>query len=172
MITTLAIARAIALCAIENSGLTGKFNFHIEDLSHNHAPYDGVVVFLAEDDTKCLHVYLNDDDLESAMWMVDATNLDTGEVDPVPLSPVTLQFGLDFLVADAWLCKSKHGHEFISTSVYEVRHGNMVGEILPLTHKPGGTLHAWLDPTTGDLATEATNGVMPARFTKPLYGAR
>lgn len=172
MITTLLIARAIAQAAIDNSGLTGKFNFHIEDLSSNNAPYDGVVVFLTEDDTKCFHIYLNDDDLESATWMVDATNLDTGDVDPVPLTPASLQFGLDYLAADAWYCKSKHGHEFISTSVHEVRHGNMVGEVLPLTSKPGGTLHAWLDPTTGDLAIESENGVMPARFTKPLYGAR
>lgn len=99
MNTTIQLARDAAAAALAESGLYGVAIFQIEDVDTNHAPYLGVCVTCDFNEDVGVHVYLCDDEPSNPVWMVDPSNFATGEVDPQPLTPETLQAALRRLVA-------------------------------------------------------------------------
>lgn len=97
MNTTIQLAREAAAAALAESGLYGMANFQIETI--DQASYDGVCVVCDHNEDVGVHVYLCDDEPGNEIWMVDPTNFATGEVDPQPLTPESLQAALRRLVA-------------------------------------------------------------------------
>lgn len=171
MINTTSIARSIAMNAVLNCGLPSK-EFVVDDVDSHSAPYQGVMIYAVANLDRVVHVYLCDDDKGSELWMLDATNVMTGSVDPRPLTAEFLQFCLEWLTADAWMMVDTAGGTSISTD-YDWAWQQPYDRRFPLNGVPRGNLLAWLDPTTGDLASDELKNLsaVHGRFTKPLYCA-
>ena len=171
-LTTVLIARAIATTAAAHCGLPND-TLVIEDVDTNHMPYEGVMVYARGNDERVVHIYLCDDDKDSEIWMVDPSNVATGSVDPRPLTAEFLQFAMEYLCADAWLLRSPQGDDGITTD-YEIARMWDAGLRCPLNGTPRGNLLGWLDPNTGDLASDGLKNMSAvyARFNKPLYSQK
>lgn len=93
------IARAIALAAI-----AGEFALSVEDVDHNQAPYQGVLIgSRGEFSHRGVHIYLCDDDRQNPVWMMDATDADSGDVNPMPLTGEALTMAVVWLLGRAAL---------------------------------------------------------------------
>lgn len=104
---TMTNAKIAAIILQTAAVFSGKQDaFRIEEVDVTNAPYEGAVLLIEESDDetqtnnnyRAVHVYLCDDDGQ-AIWMLDACDHATGEVNPKPLTAQDLEEAVKWMLA-------------------------------------------------------------------------
>lgn len=83
--------------AIANSAIIGHNSLRVEEVNHEWAPYEGVVIFDSAKAGKVIHIYLVDDEPGKEEWLVDTCD-EEANVNPLPLTGANLSAAIQFIL--------------------------------------------------------------------------